>query len=166
VPSVAGYQEAARWIATHAPPNSIVLFSGKRDGSFIFNLRTFSNRQDISTIRVDKLLLTVSVRRTLGVAAKSYSEGQIARMIDDDGINYVVAQADFWTDIPVMARFQTVLQHGPFQRVATIPVISNVPSEDKLISIYKNLGQVNPHPKALEIPLAIIGSSIKGTVGK
>jgi Dolichyl-phosphate-mannose-protein mannosyltransferase len=166
VPSVAGYRDAAKWVATHAPANAIVLFSGKRDGSFIFNLRTFANRIDISTIRIDKLLLTVSVRRTLGVAERPLSEVQIARMLDEDGVQYVVAQDDFWTDIPVMARFQNVLKSPHFAKLAVIAVIANVPSEDKAISIYKNLGQVNPHPKPLTMPLAIIGTTITGKAGK
>jgi len=166
VPAVSGYRDAAKWVATHAPANAIVLFSGKRDGSFIFNLRTFAERGDISTIRVDKLLLTVSVRRTLGVAQRPLSEAQIARMLDQDGVQYVVAQDDFWTDIPVMARFQNVLRSTHFSKLLTIPVTANVPSEDKTISIYKNLGQVNPHPKALTMPLAIIGTSVTGKAGK
>lgn len=166
VPSVAGYRDAAKWVAGHAPPNAIVLFSGKRDGSFIFNLRTFANRTDISTIRVDKLLLTVSVRRTLGVAQRPLSEAQIAHMLDEDGVQYVIAQDDFWTDIPVMARFQNVLKSPHFIKLTAIPVIANVPSEDKAISIYKNLGQVNPHPKALTMPLAIIGATVTGKAGK
>ena len=166
VPSVAGYRQAAQWITTHAPKNAIVVFSGKRDGSFIFNLRSFSQRHDISTIRVDKLLLTVSVRRTLGYSQKDLSETQIAQMLDDDGVSYVVAQEDFWTDIPVIRRFQNVL-HGPhFARLVTIPVVANVPSEDKVVYIYKNLGRINPHPKALEMPLAIIGQTVSGKVGK
>jgi len=166
VAAVSGYREAAQWIAKNTPRHAIVLFSGKRDGSYIFNLRTFTDRGDISTIRVDKLLLTISVRRTLGVSAKALSETQIAQMLDDDGVQYVVAQADFWTDIPVMNRFQNVLKSSHFVKLLTIPVVANVPSEDKTVSIYKNLGRVNPHPKPLEMPLAIIGSSVKGNVGK
>lgn len=166
VPSVSGYREAAQWIAMHAPKNTIVVFSGKRDGSFIFNLRTFADRQDISTIRVDKLLLVVAVRREIGVTAKTLSEAEITKMLDDDGVGYVVAQDGFWTDIPVMARFQQTLLSPHFERVATIPVVSNVSVEDKVLHIYKNLGPVNPHPRPLQIPLSIIGQSVTGTIGK
>lgn len=166
VPSVSGYREAAQWIATHTPKNTIVVFSGKRDGSFIFNLRTFTDRQDISTIRVDKLLLVVAVRREIGVTAKTRSEAEITKMLDDDGVGYVVAQDDFWSDIPVMLNFERALRSPHFEKIATIPIIANLPTEDKVLHIYRNLGPVNPHPKPLQVPLAIIGQSVTGAVGK
>jgi len=166
VPSVGGYREAAQWIAAHAPKNAIVVFSGKRDGSFIFNIRTFANRQDISTIRIDKLLLVVAVRREIGVSAKTLSQTEIIRMLDNDGVSYVVAQDDFWTDIPVMARFQQALLGRHFEKAATIPVVANVPTEDKVLHIYKNMGPINLHPQPLQVPLAIIGQSVTGNLGK
>jgi hypothetical protein len=166
VPSVDGYREAAQWIAAHAPKGAIVVFSGKRDGSFIFNMRTLSNRQDISTIRIDKLLLVVAVRREIGVSEKALSQAEITKMLDADGVGYVVAQDDFWTDIPVMARFQQALLGPHFENVATIPIVANVPTEDKVLHIYKNLGPINLHPKPLQVPLAIIDQSVTGKVGK
>ena len=54
---VTGYAQAAAWIAENAPANSRVLFSGYRDGSFIFNMRTQEQRKDLSVLRADKLLL-------------------------------------------------------------------------------------------------------------
>ena len=47
-PFVDGYREAAEWIAHAAPKDAVVVFSGKRDGSFIFNMRSIKARPDIS----------------------------------------------------------------------------------------------------------------------
>src|SRR6185503_5191069 len=72
-PFASGYREAAEWIAREAPKDAAVVFSGKRDGSFIFNMRAIEARRDIAVLRADKLLLEVSVRRTLGVQQKSFT---------------------------------------------------------------------------------------------
>ncbi len=68
VPVVSGYREIADYVAGHAPPNGVVLFSGYRDGNFIFDLRARGDRRDIWTLRADKLLLRVAIERTAASA--------------------------------------------------------------------------------------------------
>jgi hypothetical protein len=165
-PYVAGYREAAEWIAREVPKDTVVVFSGKRDGSFIFNLRAIPFRHDIGVLRADKLLLEVAVRRTLGVLEKPLSEQEIGDLLDADGVSYVVAQDDFWTDLPVMARFQSVLRSPHFQEVAHIPVVANVPTEDQTLSIYRNLGHIAPGPHIVDLHLPIIGRQVEGAVGR
>ncbi len=164
VPEVGGYAEAAQWIAKTVPKDSIVLFSGKRDGSFVFNLRAQAGRGDIATIRSDKLLLDVAVRRELGVKEKDLDEAQIASMLDKSGVSYVVAQSDFWTDLAAMARLQNVLRSDQFEEVKRIVIMANVPTEDTELRIYKNRHPVESNA-ALSINLPIIGRSIEGQVG-
>jgi hypothetical protein len=165
-PFVDGYREAAEWIAHTAPKDAVVVFSGKRDGSFIFNMRSIEARRDISIVRSDKLLLDVAVRRTLGVKQKDLTEQQIGDLLDRDGVSYVVAQDDFWTDLPEMARFQAVLRSSHFQQVAQIPVVSNVFTEDKNLTIYRNADDVSSGPHMVDLHLPIIGETVKGTIGK
>lgn len=164
VPRVEGYAEAANFVADHAPRNSIVLFSGYRDGSFIFNLRTREDRKDLAVLRADKILLRIAVRRSLGVEEKLYSEEQIAELINQYGVHYVVAQTDFWTDLAPMARLQNVLHSGRFKPVARIPVHRNVPAEDNELVVYMNLGPVVDGPKRLRLDLPIIGRTVEGKV--
>ena len=165
-PFVSGYREAADWIAREAPKDAVVMFSGKRDGSFIFNLRTIPTRHDISVLRSDKLLLDVAVRRTLGLKQNDLSEQQIGDLLNRDGVSYVVAQDDFWTDIPEMARFQDVLRSPHFQAVAHIPIVSNVFTEDKSLTIYRNTDDVSSGPHMVDLHLPIIGATVQGTIGK
>ncbi len=164
-PSVDGYREAAEWIAREAPKDAVVLFSGKRDGSFILNMRTIETRRDISVLRADKLLLNVAVRRTLGVQQQPLSEQDIGDLLDKDGVSYVVAQDDFWTDLPVMARLQTLLRSPHFAETTQIPVVANIPTEDTNLRIYRNLGNVTPGPHTVDLHLPIIGETVKGTIG-
>jgi hypothetical protein len=164
-PYVEGYREAAEWIVREAPRDAVIVFSGKRDGSFIFNLRA-GPREDIGVLRADKLFLEVAVRRELGVKQKLMSEQDIGDLLDRDGVSYVVAQDDYWTDLPVMARFQAVLRSPHFQEVARIPVVANVPTEDHTLVIYRNQGNVAAGPHIVDLQLPIIGRQVEGVVGR
>ena len=161
---VQGYQEAARYIAEHAPENSVVMFSGYRDGSFTFNMRTMEDRDDLSVLRADKLLLSISIRRELGVEQQNYSEQQIGDLIGEYGVHYVVAQPDFWTDLEQMARLQNVLQSDRFEHVHTIPTPANYPAHEKELRVYRNLGPVKEGPINLSISLPIIGRQIDSEI--
>jgi hypothetical protein len=165
-PYVDGYREAAEWLAREAPKDAVVMFSGKRDGSFIFNMRALASRRDISILRADKLLLDVAVRRTLGVREKTLSEQEMTDVLDRDGVSYVVAQEDFWIDLPVMARFQSVLRSPHFEQVARIKVVANVPTEDTMLLIYRNMGDVARGPHLVDLNLPIIGKTVEGAVGR
>jgi 4-amino-4-deoxy-L-arabinose transferase-like glycosyltransferase len=164
VPRVTGYREAASWIAQHAPRGAVVVFSGERDGSYIWNMRTMQRRPDVTTLRSDKLLLSISVTRLRGVKAKDYSEPQIASMLDNDGISYVVAQDDFWQDIPVMKRFDDLLHSSHFREVYRIATTSNVPVRDKVLRIYKNEDPINRDPKGIQLDLPVIDQQIHGSL--
>src|ERR1700756_5217609 len=142
VPSVRGYQEAVDYVASHAPRDSVVLFSGYRDGSFIFDLRTREDRRDLSILRADKLLLRVAIKRELGVAERGITEAQLTEMLNRFGVTYVVNQPNFWIDLSSMQHLQNVLHTNQFKRVATIPIVANVDHVDQELEIYQNLGQV------------------------
>jgi len=157
---VDGYADAARYIATHAPKESAVVFSGYRDGSFIFNMRARQDRPDLSVVRADKLLLRVAVRRELGVEQKSFDESEIVAMIDRLGAHYVVAQPGFWNDLAVMQRFERVLSSAHFEKVATIQTPANYPAHESALSIYRNRGNVAAKAGRVDIDLPMINRSI------
>lgn len=165
VPRLEGYREAARRAAAIAPRGDIVLFSGYRDGAFIYNMRTATGRPDLTTLRADKLLLEISVRRELGVKQESYSEEEIAELIDRHGVHTVVAQTDFWTDLEQMARLQSVLRSAHFEEIARIPIRANIDVKDKELVVYRNLGPVAEGERRLSIKLPIINQKMEGTVG-
>ena len=58
-----------------------------------------------------------------------------------------------------------LIQHADGHRPYN-PVVANVPSEDKVLYIYRNLDHINSSPRQLEMPLAIIGQSVSGKIGK
>jgi hypothetical protein len=163
---VAGYRELSDYVARAAPKNAVVVFSGYRDGSFIYAMRTHEERRDISIVRSDKLLLRIAVRRSLGVEQKLMREDEIQSLLDGLGVQYVAAQPDFWTDLEAMRRFENVLHSSHFQKLRTFEMPANYPAQEKQIIVYKNLDAVSDKPRQLNIELPMIGKKISGTVGQ
>ena len=164
VPAVSGYRQAADYVARHAPPNSVVLFSGYRDGSFIFNMRAREDRRDLWVLRSDKLLLRVTQRRELGVTELPLSESDIEQLIRDYGVTYVVNQPNFWDDLAAMQRFQKVLSSESFEKVHVIPVTSNTGHEDRQLDIYRNTQPVSTSKSLIKLELPIINATVEGSV--
>jgi hypothetical protein len=157
---VEGYAQAVEEVAKRAPKDSVVLFSGYRDGSFIFNLREREDRRDLSVLRADKILLSLAVRRELGVEEKPMTDAQLAQLINDSGVHYVVMQPGFWTDLEAMRRFERVVTSPQFEEVVRIPTLANYKAHEKELVIYRNLGPVGPKPEQLNIELRIINRQI------
>lgn len=160
---VHGYADAADYVARHAPKGSVVMFSGYRDGSFTFNMRARDDRPDLSVYRADKLLLSVAVRREIGVKQKELSEEVIAERINQLGIHYVVAQPAFWADLEVMRRLENVLRGPQFEVVSRVETPANHKAHESELVIYRNLGEVAKGPIDLRIDLPIIGREVSGS---
>ncbi|QIM51872.1 ArnT family glycosyltransferase [Hydrogenophaga crocea] len=157
---VDGYAKVVDEITRLAPRDSVVLFSGYRDGSFVFNLRAREDRRDLSVLRADKILLSVAVRRELGVEQKDLSVEQMADIIDASGVHYVVMQPGFWTDLEVMRRFESLMASPRFEVVARIPTPANHRAHETELVILRNKGNVGPKPDKLNIELKIINRRI------
>jgi 4-amino-4-deoxy-L-arabinose transferase-like glycosyltransferase len=166
-PYVTGYGEAVSYVSAHAPRNSVVLFSGYRDGPFIFDLRAGGKRPDLSVLRADKLLIRVAERRERGYVELPVTEEQTSEMLNRYGVTYIVDQPNFWDDLKNMQQLQRVL-HGPqFRLVATIPVSSNQFHVDRQLEIYENLGPVNRNGgQRIRMDLPLVGASVEGTLGQ
>jgi 4-amino-4-deoxy-L-arabinose transferase-like glycosyltransferase len=161
VPFISGYERAADLIASRAESNSVVMFSGLRDGSFIFNLRSHEERGDLSVVRADKLLLRVAVRRGLGVEQQQVEEAQFAEQLNRLGIRYVVADPDFWNDLENMQMLTRVLESDQFEQIASIPVSSNVSYAEDEIRVYRNLGPVAANPEQFTMRLEMIDTTLQ-----
>jgi len=144
----------------------VVVFSGYRDGSFIYAMRTHEERRDISTVRADKLLLRIAVRRSLGVEQKLMTEEEIVSMLDGLGVRYVAAQPGFWTDLEAMKRFENVLNGSHFEKLRSFATPANYHAQESEIVVYKNRDAISAQPKQLDIELPMIGEKITGTVGQ
>ncbi|MEM8987206.1 MAG: glycosyltransferase family 39 protein [Pseudomonadota bacterium] len=161
---VDGYKDVVAYVSEIAPRNSNILFSGFRDGAFIFNMRAHSDRPDLSIVRADKLLLRIAIRPGLGVEQKDYARDEIQQMIGDLAVHYVVAQPDFWTHLEQMDRLQTVLRSDAFEEVARFRTPANYNAQEKELILYKNLGEVAEGPVEITNELLIINRNVSGTI--
>ncbi|MCS6779986.1 MAG: glycosyltransferase family 39 protein [Geminicoccaceae bacterium] len=162
-PAITGYRDAAATAAALARPGSTVLVAGERDGTLVFWLKA-SGRQDLAVLRADKLLLEVEARRTLGVKENLASEEEIAQRLAREGVDMVVAQADFWTDLSVMARFERVLRSDRFLELDRVPIraVPYRPLPDQELVLYRARDWRPPEPVPLRVKIPLLGLEIEG----
>ncbi len=162
-PAITGYRDAAATAAALARPGSTVLVAGERDGTLVFWLKA-SGRGDLAVLRADKLLLEVEARRTLGVKENLLSEEEIGERLEREGVDLVIAQANFWTDLAVMARFERVLRSNRFVEFARIPVraVPYRPLPDTELVLYRARDWRPPEPEPLRMKVPLLGLTVEG----
>lgn len=167
VPYVTGYQAAAEYVCSNAPPDSVVMFSGLRDGSFIFNVRSRPECKNLTVIRADKLLLRVAIdRRLFGVQEYGISEVKFKDMLQRYGVRYIVIEPDFWADLKSMQMLVGVLHESQFRLMTKVPVTSNREHIKSDLEIYENLGPVSQGKNVLRVELPVSGIAVEGSVGQ
>ena len=132
VPRVAGYAAIAERVAELAPANAVVLFSGYRDGNFVFAMRADGRRGDLSILRANKWLLRFAVDRHWGIAQTGYDRPGLEAALHDHGVAVAVAQRGFWDDLEQMALLRDIL-HDPaaWRPVATLPISGDLAIDDR-----------------------------------
>lgn len=161
-PVLSGYQTAANAVIELAKPDARVMFVGNRDGHFIFNTRANPHRGNIAVVRADKLLLNIKVMPSLGYGAKDFDQAAIGDMLNRYGIEWVVAVEDFWTHIPVMKELDQLLNSHRFEVIKRIPITAvNLAHKDKVLVIYRNLGELHVPPDDYAIQLGAIDHKIE-----
>ncbi|WP_394790766.1 ArnT family glycosyltransferase [Rhodoferax sp.] len=158
---VRGYAQAAEYVLAHAPEHSVVLFSGNRDGSFIFNMRA-GTRDDVSVARADKLLFRVSIERERGIQDRQLTGERILEFFRLHGVRYVVYDPDFWQDLPSMAALSSLLEDSRrFALVQEVHTTANFDQADKRLRIYQFLGELQSPALPLGAELVGIGAELK-----
>ena len=128
---VDGYKQIAEYLAAKVPHDGAVAYFGYRDANLVFDLSAIPGRPDISVVRIDKLLLSVPAgERRRGVKQVDYSEADIAAMVRNLGVSYVVLQPGFWSDLQVMARFDAVAHTADYRKVAHFGLSGDLSSQD------------------------------------
>jgi len=167
VPHISGYRDAARYVCSMAPQNSVIMFSGWRDGSFVFNVRSLPECKNLSVIRSDKLLLRVAIHRDLfGVKELGIAEAKLKEMIGRLGVRYVVIEPDFWNDLQSMQMLVRTLHEDQFKLLTTINAVNNREHNGSQLEIYQNLAPVSREKNTLRVELPVSGISVEGKVGQ
>ncbi|HTJ65271.1 MAG TPA: glycosyltransferase family 39 protein [Alphaproteobacteria bacterium] len=128
--TVEGYRTIAAYVAEYAPKDGVVVYSGYRDGNFVFDMREHEERRDLTIVRADKLFLRIAVERLRGVGQTGYTQEQIADILRRHGVGMVVAQVGFWDDLQQMALFNQVLKTPDFKSVAAFQLTRDLSTND------------------------------------
>jgi hypothetical protein len=167
VPYVSGYRAAAQYVCSIAPPDSVVMFSGMRDGSFIFNVKSMPECKNVTVIRADKLLLRVAIdRRLFGVQEFGVTDVKFKEMLGHYGVRYIVIEPDFWFDLKSMQMLVTLLHQDQFRLLTKVPVVSNREHIKSGLEIYENLGPLSQGKSLLRVELPVSGIAVEGSVGQ
>lgn len=157
-----GYAEAADFIAKHSPKDAIVLFAGRKDGDFIFNIRAHNERGDITILRHDKLFLNIKILPSLGLNAKDISEAQIKSLLTRYGVSYVVSDETSFIEAKVIQNLMKVLHSDSFEPVHKNSVTgepNSFGSVDRLV-VYRNLAELPEIPEKPDLRLEAAGKTI------
>jgi 4-amino-4-deoxy-L-arabinose transferase-like glycosyltransferase len=163
VPRVPGYDALAAFILNHAEEDSIVLFHGFRSPNFVFAVRAQSVSPDVYLLRSEKMLVDYKVSRDWGITDRGLSRKDVENLIDRYGIDYVVFQPDFWTDLPSMAALQELVYSDRFTKVAEFPIAANIPTKEKVMLVFKNNRPTHPLHPAIELKMPMINGRISGS---
>lgn len=168
-PIVTGYRDIVAYVAENTHEGDVIVFYGYHDGNFAFNLRAYSKR-DLSVLRGTKLLISVAGERRRGVTDNDLDESKISQMLKDDGVSMIVAQRDFWTDIPSMARFEKLMHSPDYRLTHTFHTTGELwpPMDGQgIVDIFVPTYKVEP-PKggAIVIDLPIVGQKVTGQLKK
>jgi hypothetical protein len=167
VPRITGYRDAAHYVCSMASPNSVLMFSGWRDGSLIFNIRSLPECRNLTVIRADKLLLRVAIHRDLfGVKELGVAETKLKEMIERLGVHYIVIEPDFWNDLQSMQMLVQTLHEDQFKLLTTINAVNNREHNGSKLEIYENLAPISEGKRVLRVELPVSGIAIEGTVGQ
>ncbi len=168
VPYISGYRAAAQYVCSMASPDSVLMFSGIRDGSFIFNVRSMPECKNLTVIRADKLLLKVAIHRDLfGVQEFGITEARFKEMLGHYGVHYIVIEPDFWPDLKSMQMLVALLHQDQFKLLTQIPVLSNRERITTVLEIYENTGPILQGGRnLLKVELPVSGIAVEGTVGQ
>jgi hypothetical protein len=137
IPVVSGYREAVEVAQASTPPNSNVLISAHRDGSFIYDMRTAAHRPDIGMRRADKLLVEILISREFGIDDKRLDKNELLALIKRENIKTIVVQDGYLQDQETMRNLQQLLDSGQyFSVVKKVDLRGATKSNEKTLTIY------------------------------
>jgi hypothetical protein len=134
-PRVTGFRAAAHSAANLAPTNTNIIISANRDGNFIFNFRTQSDRRDVKILRADKTIVDFQILPQFGMKNKVADQVSTVQLLDQEKVAIVIAQTDYLASNPSMRVFSQTLENQEyFEKIGTLPISGNTaPGEVELV---------------------------------
>jgi len=149
LPTLRGYEEAAIW-ANQASANGVVVFGGRRGGTFVLYRRLHDPQLNTITYRADKL-----VGCGKGLAGRNYqtfveSEAEIRSLLAEKGPGAVVLENEVDIDMPEHHWFWNVIRTD-LQRNGVVTVSNTSQRMSQLEQYRMHTTTVPPSPSSIPV---------------
>jgi len=162
---VSGYDTAARFV-DGLPNNGAILFAGKHDGNFIFNLRKLDPDRQRVVLRGDKTLVSMSVHKYFGVRSHVTDAASIRKMLNEHFVRWIVVESKDLVGLDEFKLLYETLEGPEYRQLTKIPVATNVPEfENVNVLVYENLGLSLPADGRGRIAYPYLGKSYEFSFG-
>lgn len=159
--SVTGYREAADYVYA-AEPTGLILFAGKHDGNFIFNLRILDRDREHVVLRADKTLVSMAVHKFFGVYSHVDRKEDIQKLIDQYGVEIIVIEKPDIVGLEEFEMLHGLLEGSAYQLLSAFPVLAtgDATAPDK-IEVYRYTHYAPTSGATVVIPLPHLGREIR-----
>lgn len=139
-PYIGGFRNVAEKALEMVEPESNILVSAQRDGSFIFNLRAHGQRSDYKTLRADKVLINFWIVPHFGFKDPGLDRDAILKLLDNNKVSVVVSQSGYMSKSVTMQRFEQVLKDPEyFEPIARVDYLGNPSAGEHDLVVFKRL---------------------------
>ena len=160
VPHVDGYSEISDFmyqVQTKGP----ILFAGKYDGSFIFNLKRNDSRRENIVLRADKIFVSMAVHKSFGVTSYVNGTDDILSMIKKYRVEYIVIEQPDVIGLKEVAMLYDLLQQPEFVKVRSFSITATHVKAADRIEIYRYKNQSIDNDSEIVIHLPHMGRDIR-----
>ncbi len=161
-PLVSGTADLSEELVRNEP--GTVLYYGRFNGNFVFDVRRLAPRDGWLVLRASKMLFSMPGMQTFGLTVHAGTEAQIRRVFTDYGVRYVAVE----DRAPSLERYgapgeglRSVLQADDFKLLSTHRVASNVPALRRNIRLYEFANWGPARAKYIAIRTPIMGTVLK-----
>src|SRR5574337_89628 len=167
VPRLDGYRPVAEFVhatGTRAP----ILYAGKHDGNFIFDLRRVDVARQHVVLRADKILVSLAVHKYFGMQSHVQSLDDIRALIARDGVQSVVVESPDILGLKEFAMLARLVEEPDFEKVKVFPVaVSGGADAPNRVEVYRFRAYQPGTESEIVIPLPHMGRrSEERRVGK
>lgn len=156
-----GYDQAAQFVLQNSQ-SPTVFFDGYNNGYFTYFMRAADPQKSMYVLRADKLLTSSAINNSIWLEVHAKTEADIERMLQEYGVELVVLESRDTSGIDIHQRLRRLVGGDGFQRLASIPVVSNrEPLQQQTLDVYRYLRAKPLTAQYLTLKLPVVGQTIK-----
>jgi hypothetical protein len=99
-----------------------------------------------------------TVHRSFGITDNGLDQASILRLLDNNNVATLAIERNFWRDLPSVGRLHDALTKEPFERVASVPLITLYRDEKAgMMDIYRRVDYTPRRRPDVTIDVPLIG---------